>query len=296
MKYIKHLFIIVVLLLIFLVFSRRVVEEGFSSNIPRHIWTYWDSETITNKVVLTCIDSWKKHNPEYEITILNPSNVYSYIDIDLKSLKMNDSPQHEADIIRAHVLQKHGGVWIDASVYMVGPLDFPTNLDREYYGFKLKKESSPGIPMVENWFFATVPNGKFITAWKNEYMKAETFPSIRDAILALRKQGVKLTACSDPEYLFMHVAAQKVLQLDMTKEEINKQLYLIDADETAFKYLANGTKKGLESICNGDNDSKIIKFTRHERRFLENNPGLSECIFNEKKEPKEKSIFNFAGF
>lgn len=270
--------IIIILCLLY----KKTLAEGFSSNIPRHIWTYWNTDTITNKVVLRCIDSWKEHNPEYEITILSPKNVSEYVDIDLKSLKMNDSPQHEADIIRAHVLEKYGGVWIDASVFMVGPLDFPTHLNREYYGFKLKKESAPGIPMVENWFFATIPHGKFITAWKNEYMKAEKFPSIKSAVDSIRRQGVKLSACSDPEYLFMHVAAQKVLQKDMTPEEINDQLYLVDADDTAFKYLARGTRNGLESLCKGDNTSNIIKFTRHERKYMELDPALEECIFSKK--------------
>jgi predicted peroxiredoxin len=280
MEYSIFILLSIVVVLLTTLFLTKPTKEGFSSNIPRHIWTYWDSETITNKIVLTCIESWRTHNPEYEITILNPSNVKNYIDIDLKSLKMNDSPQHEADIIRAHVLEKYGGVWIDASVYMVGPLDFPTHLNKEYYGFKLSTESAPNIPMVENWFFATVPHGKFITAWKNEYMKAETFPSIKDALRSIRNQGVKLTACSDPEYLYMHVAAQKVLQKDMTPSEIESQLYLVDAGQTAFKYLENGTKAGLESLCRGDNESNLIKFTRHERKHMESNPGLTECIFS----------------
>jgi hypothetical protein len=267
-------------ILVTTLFFTASTKEGFSSNIPRHIWTYWNSERIDNKIVLTCIESWRKHNPEYEITILNPTNVYKYIDINLKNLRMNDSPQHEADIIRANVLEKYGGVWVDASVYMVGPLDFPTHLNKEYYGFKLSKESAPNIPMVENWFFATVPHGKFITAWKNEYMKLETFPSTNDALRYIRDQGVKLTACSDPDYLYMHVAAQKVLQKDMTLSEINNQLYLVDAGSTAFKYLERGTRAGLESLCRNKSRSSIIKFTRHERKYMESNPELAECIFS----------------
>jgi hypothetical protein len=113
-------------------------------------------------------------------------------------------------------------------------------------------------------------------------MKAENFPSMNSAVDSIRRQGVSLSACSDPIYLFMHVAAQKVLQKDMSIDEINNQLYLVDADDTAFKYLAKGTRDGLESLCRGDKNSNIIKFTRHERKYMELYPALEECIFGNK--------------
>lgn len=277
--YIYYIILIVVLYILYI--TTQNIKEYFSQSIPKRIWTYWNEKTITKKTVRLCIESWKKYNPDYEITIVNPSNLKYFIDLDVKKLKMNDGPARESDIIRINILEKYGGVWVDATILMTAALEFPTD-DYEFYGFKIDSFiSKENIPVIESWFFATVPHGKFITAWRNEFMKAEKYASIKDALQALKDEGVQYDKISGPEYLFIHVCAQKILQKEMTLDEIKKTFFLLKAEDTAFKYLsANNwdTIRGIESLCRGENITPIIKFRGSERGYLEKNQDKIDCI------------------
>lgn len=272
--------ILVALLLLCVVYHfTPTYREPFDvqSAIPNQIWSYWDSDTITSPVVLGCIESWKRHNPEYTINVLGPTRANQLMGFDPKHLRMNDGPTRESDIVRSNILQRYGGVWIDATIYMTAPLNFTGNY--EFYGYKIEQfTSKPGIPVVENWFFATVPQGRFITAWRDEFMKAENFPSIKDALNALKDQGVMYDKIPIQEYLFMHICAQKVLQQDPT---LLRSMSLQVAEETAFKYLtANNWNdaKGLESLGRSENVSPLIKFRGGERKYLEDHQDLFKSI------------------
>jgi hypothetical protein len=198
---------------------------------------------------------------------------------DPKTLRMNDGPTRESDIVRCNILQRYGGVWIDATIYMTAPLSLNFTGNVEFYGYKIEQfTSKPGIPVVENWFFATVPQGRFITAWRDEFMKAEQFPSIKDALADLKAQGVMYENIPIQEYLFMHICAQKVLQQDPS---LLQSMSLQVAEETAFKYLtANNWNdaQGLESLSRAENVSPLIKFRGGERKYLEDHQGLFESI------------------
>ena len=279
--YVSYIFFILIAigLLWITVRSRR---EHFSQQIPKKIWTYWDDEEIKNKTVQLCIQSWKKYNPDYEVIVIHQKNLKDYIDLDVKSMKMNDGPARESDIIRLNILQKYGGVWVDASILMTAPLDFTTE-EYEFYGYKIDAFiSKKGIPVIESWFFATVPGGKFITAWRDEFMKANNFSRVEDALESLKKQGVQYDKISTTVYLFIHICAQKILQKEMSADEIKKTFSLQTAEETALKYLnLNGwdSGKALASLCKGENVMPLIKFRSGERKYLEDHPELRECIF-----------------
>lgn len=262
--------LVLIIVCIFIYFVTR-------NRIPKQIWTYWNSDTITSPVVLGCIESWRRHNPGYTINVLGPTWATQLMGFDPKKLRMNDGPTRESDIVRSNILQHYGGVWVDATNYMTAPLNFTGNY--EFYGYKIDSfMSKPGIPVVENWFFATVPQGRFITAWLFEFMKAEKFESIKDALNDLKAQGVMCDKIPIQEYLFMHICAQKVLQQDPS---LLKGMSLQIAEETAFKYLvANdwNKAKGLDSLCQGENVRPLIKFRGGERKYLENHLDVFECI------------------
>jgi len=246
------------------------------TKIPRHIWTYWDSDTISNPVVLGCIESWRQYNPTYIIHVLGPKEATRLLGFNVKTMKMNDGPARESDIVRLNILQKYGGVWLDSSILLKAPLYFPGWYD--FYGYNLKSFiSKPDIPVVESWCFATVPHGQFITEWRNEFMKAELFNSFKDALEDMKKHGVLYDGIKGPEYLYIHVCAQKILQKDPS---ILRSMYFYTAEDTAYFYLTQNNwdvKKSLESICKGT-VSPLIKFRSRERKYLEEHMELFKCI------------------
>jgi mannosyltransferase OCH1-like enzyme len=79
-----------------------------------NVFTYWHSTNIP-KLNKYCIESWKKHNPNINIVIINEKNVNDYInELPIKYRYL--SHQHKADFIRFYVLHHYGGIWLDNTI------------------------------------------------------------------------------------------------------------------------------------------------------------------------------------
>lgn len=208
------------------------------SKIPHLIFTYWDSEDIPT-TVSKCIASWRKHNPNYKIVILNSKNYIDYIGVDVTKFKHADSKQRMADFIRLHVLEQNAGIWLDASVYLNQSLDWIHAYQKHdnseaviYYldGFTTDKR----YPVVENWFLSCIPNSKFIRDWKEEFMKVNNFNTVDDYVNNVRKT-TDLQKIPTTSYLTMHVAQQVVMQRQKQDSEKYRVSY-IKAEDSAFLY------------------------------------------------------------
>lgn len=248
---------------------------------PKIIWTYWDNEDKIPKMVRMCMDSWKKWNPNYEIILLTKKNYLDYANIpyEITSNKnFNDNPSRFSDLVRINVLAEFGGVWVDTSVLLKGSIDkwlFPR--PGEFSGFYINgfteiKES----PIVENWFFACNKSSKFMRAWRDEFIKIREFVTVEEYIKSRINMGVNIQKINDPIYLAMHVAAQKVIQID--KYPL-KDLILRKAEDGPFKYLVDAKwddEKALELACMDKSYQKpIMKMRGGERDILEKNIDLS---------------------
>jgi hypothetical protein len=267
------------------------ILENFGENpIPRKVWTFWDTPNPPT-VVNECIQTWRKHNPNYDIVVLNKENLAQYLpEVDFSKIKHihDKSPEKFSDMVRLHILAKYGGIWSDASIICLKSYDswihpLQEKKNSEFVGFYIdsftlpeyKKES----PVVENWFFACVPNSAFVKDWLNEFLRISDFSTIEEYVENVRSQGVNLQNISSTSYLSMHVACQKVLQ----KPDSNYRIELVKAEDTAFKYLTKNEWKTDQSVDNlleckdpekkrEDCDffnSPIIKMRGVERRELE---------------------------
>jgi hypothetical protein len=127
--------------------------------------------------------------------------------------------------------------------------------------------------MVENWFMACVPGSKFVTDWKNEFIKINDHSSLCKYIDSVANEGIvfniKYVVC----YLAMHVANQKIQQ--QNKNAYN--LALLVAEDDAFKHLEYKVEynlfyiiPGLINILKGKSkDTNIIKIRGGEREILQ---------------------------
>jgi hypothetical protein len=211
------------------------------SQIPKLIWTYWDNPDKIPKTVKLCMESWAKYNPEYKITLLSKLNYPQYITIpDNISThpNFNDNPARFADLIRIHVLAEYGGVWIDSTILLNRPLDnwmFPRYA--EYSGFYISKfTTKKEYPVIENWFFACNKGSQFMQLWRDEFVKMSKYLSVDDYVKSRKDMGVDLQKINGTNYLAMHVAAQKVLQID--KYPVDR-LILRRAETGPFQYLVD---------------------------------------------------------
>lgn len=86
----------------------------------KKIFTFWEPKDEIPAYIELCIETWRKFLGEYEIVILDYSNYRDYIgNFYDESLEYNFSLPKQADAIRAAVLARHGGVWLDADTIIL---------------------------------------------------------------------------------------------------------------------------------------------------------------------------------
>ncbi len=274
------LFFILIIIIFLGIFWYYNTNKNYN-RVPKIMWTYWDNEDKIPKVVRMCMESWKKWNPDYEVILLTKKNYLDYANIpyEITSHKnFNDNPARFSDLVRINVLADYGGVWVDSSILLKDSIDkwlFPR--EGEFSGFYIdgfteKKE----YPVIENWFFACNKGSKFMRLWRDEFVNMSEYVTVEEYIKSRIKMGVDIQKINDPIYLAMHVAAQKVLQID--KYPL-KGILLRKAEDGPFKYLVDTNweaEKALELACVDRSYQKpIMKMRGGERNELEKNIDLS---------------------
>jgi len=155
----------------------------YSKNISeKTIWMYW--ETLPNKIkpgyIDLCINS-VKHNCGncFNIIILDNKNIYNYLpeikNMDLSKLNL---PQ-KVDYYRYNLLEKYGGVWLDADILVVKCIcPFYKKLNSsDYVGFGCGHDLNTcsktlnGYSRPLNWFMISKKNTSFIKCVKNKAEK-----------------------------------------------------------------------------------------------------------------------------
>lgn len=94
------------------------------------IWSFWEGQTPD--LVLRCFESIRIHNPTRPFIILNRATLPKFVDLTVdfplfrgKRGTPDDffSVQIFADWVRLKLLDKYGGVWLDASIICTSPVD-----------------------------------------------------------------------------------------------------------------------------------------------------------------------------
>ena len=81
----------------------------------KRIFTFWEPKANLPAYLKLCMQTWQKFLPEYEIVVLDYSNLDNWLGKNFfdKSLFKNFSLPKQADAIRCAVLKKYGGIWMD---------------------------------------------------------------------------------------------------------------------------------------------------------------------------------------
>ncbi len=113
-------------------------------------------------VVHKCYESWLRHNPDWDIILLDEHNINDYFLINGADF----TPVVLSEILRINLLAKYGGIWADATCFCNKPLDdwLFDNLQNGFFVF-----DRPGPDrMISSWFIAST-TGNYILL---EYQKA----------------------------------------------------------------------------------------------------------------------------
>ncbi len=136
-----------------------------AAELPRRIWIYW-KQGWSNAPALVdqCRRSWIEKNPDWEVVELDETNLGEWIDNASIFEHREMSVTHRSNLVRLHLLARHGGVWTDATVWCSSPLSawLPDLLANGFFAF-----SRPGPDrLLATWFLVAQPAHPLVQAWQ----------------------------------------------------------------------------------------------------------------------------------
>ena len=141
--------------------------------ITKNLFIYWaQGFDSAPEIVKICYETWKTHNKEtWKIIELDDTNINNYLKLEEyipDIAKKNMMLCHKADIIRVLLLDKYGGIWVDATTYCVKPLDSWLNKYAKTGFFAFDKPGNDRL--LSNWFLYSEKNNYIIQLWKQRIL------------------------------------------------------------------------------------------------------------------------------
>lgn len=136
----------------------------------RQIWVFWDTPIEeAPPVVRACVASWRHHNPDWDITVLDTEALADFPEfLDRFDLARRDiDVQKVAALLRLYLLRTFGGVWVDATVFCMRPLDdWLPSASRE--GLLMFKDAGRDR-LASNWFIAADPDNEILATLEKTF-------------------------------------------------------------------------------------------------------------------------------
>lgn len=176
--------------------------------IPRVIYAFWSGKK--NRIVEACFKRMRVANPDWTVVILD--NFTEADDIEgFDKMKV----QAKTDWLRICLIEKYGGLWLDASTICVDHVESWLDLTEDrVVGFRAPMSTDKDV-ILENWAFAAKPNHPLIVAWKQEFANAirmgfDQYKTTMDpehpifSSLPYLTQHAAYTRVHDPDLVFMY--------------------------------------------------------------------------------------------
>ncbi len=138
--------------------------------IPKIIHYCWFGGKSKPESVLSCIESWKKHCPDYIIVEWNESN-YDYTKCEYMRQAFEAKKwSFVSDYARLDIIYQNGGIYLDTDVEVIRPLDslleniafmgFEKTIEKKHYvasglGFGAEKGNQLLREMMEDYYKAS---------------------------------------------------------------------------------------------------------------------------------------------
>lgn len=206
----------------------------------KNIWILWlqgweNANWLNYKVV----ESWELHNPDWNVIKLSLENLRDYVtDIDyIYDESKTISPQAKSDIIRLSLMKNYGGVWADATMLCMQPLDSWVHEKVEPAGMWMYHGYGGGMNICDgpaSWFMVSLKNSYIFEKWKeqcDEYWKSHNstdnyfwmdylFKELFETDQKFREIWGRTPYISCEEYGQAHTLSGKMFQTDLRLQHI----------------------------------------------------------------------------
>lgn len=156
--------------------------QPLKRQMPKLIWSYQETEFAVSDLAERCVNNWRRMNPDYIVHVYDFKGIVSELNVKNPELVPVFSKirkvQHRADWVRLYTLARHGGYWLDGSVFLTQPLDkyFRKLVDDSgenqgvmYYLDAWSDLNVADYGIMETYFIAVLPHNAFIRAWFHEF-------------------------------------------------------------------------------------------------------------------------------
>jgi hypothetical protein len=256
------------------------LKDYSGKEIPRIVWTYWEGES--SHVVAACFKSWELHLKGFSLIQVTPSNLSHYLP-EFPVLDSGIPAQKVSNLVRLMLLEKYGGIWMDASVVVAKSIDWVLEVFIKenveallfYNEFYDEYRSDHDCPIVENGFIAARVNSDFISNWKNNYLDCLVSGDYQNYYKKLPEYGMLIKNFVDAkgiEYFVCYLAAQKTM-----RDSKSYRLCLVNAEDDYYYHYyhtfppRNRRKfaEWLLLIPDVEDGKSLIKITGSHRHKLE---------------------------
>ncbi len=146
------------------------------------IFSIWfQGEDAAPELVKACWRSVRKNCPQ-ELVVLDSSNIFQWIDLPEHIVRKwregGFRPAHFADICRLALLERYGGLWLDATDFVPAPL--PDSLwQNDFFVYMSGRTQTGWYSFIQNCFIRAKAGNFLISAWLRliyEYWSREDKP------------------------------------------------------------------------------------------------------------------------
>jgi hypothetical protein len=168
----------------------------------KRIFTFWEPREKMHSYLKLCIKTWQKFLPDYEIVILDYSNLDKWLGENFypKNFYINFSLPKQADAIRCAVLKQYGGLWFDTDTIITSPkcrnilnTDSELVLFYRHIGFIVAKQNGYVLNKWEKkiqqriWLYELCKKSKLVrnvfSLFKRKYRRLESWNYLGNSIL-----------------------------------------------------------------------------------------------------------------
>jgi hypothetical protein len=135
--------------------------------LSRVIWQYWETNSDGKPAFVDGLHAIARGNAKVEVILVTPETLDRYISDIPPDLLSISQLAHKADMIRALLVERHGGIWLDSDAIVLRPLDWILDLldTHEFVGFNDSGTLAEGRPWVRVNCFASRAGGEVISEW-----------------------------------------------------------------------------------------------------------------------------------
>ncbi len=108
---------------------------------------FWFGKKEKPRIFKTCLKSWKKYLPNWEIKEWNETNINLYKNEFTRFAYDNGNWSLLSDYFRVDILEQYGGLYFDVDVEVIGDLSSILDKKEPFLGFELSNQVASGLIM-----------------------------------------------------------------------------------------------------------------------------------------------------